>query len=90
MPDPRVDVFSGAADRDAILLESVEGLDADFERTKEHASENVANICFFSMGTHKVSSGSIPYDMHGRWASRLTRVSNALVAYTSPPWFPDA
>jgi hypothetical protein len=54
MQVPRYAIFSGFTDKDALWLESVEGLGAANERMKERAADSPGPYFIFCTKTHKV------------------------------------
>jgi len=54
MKVPRYHIFSGVRDKDALWLESVEGLGAANERMKERAAEKPGPYFIFCTDTHAV------------------------------------
>jgi hypothetical protein len=54
MQVPTYDIFSGLRDKNAIWVESVEGLGAAYERMKETAAKTPGRYFIFYTGTHTV------------------------------------
>jgi hypothetical protein len=54
MKAPRYHIFSGSRDKDALWLESVEGLGAAHEKMKERAAEKPGPYFIFCTKTHAV------------------------------------
>jgi len=54
MKIPQYDVFSGRIDRDAMWLESIDGLAASVDRMKEYAKQSPGRYFVFCSKTHTV------------------------------------
>jgi hypothetical protein len=69
MKVPQYDIFSGHVDRDALWLETVEGLGAAVAKMKEYAEQSPGCYFVFCTHTHSVLASvdtSIPVDTENR------------------------
>jgi hypothetical protein len=69
MKVPQYDIFSGRVDRDAMWLETVDGLGAAVERMKEYAKQSPGCYFVFCTNTHSAIASidtSIPKNTESR------------------------